>query len=232
MPKSLVVLVVMTLGFVVGCDSDPSSTTVDQGVVTGALTGRPDAELDLVSGADTVVVRAADLGDQLFRASTPASARVVPSVAVDDQVVRVSLADSGGTGGAQVTVELSTQVRWRIRLDGGASQETVAMAAGHLAALDFGAGSSRIEVTLPVPQGTVPVRMTAGASAFSLRLPPAIATQVRLAAGGGQASIDGVVHTSVPGGSVFTSDDWSTATDRYLIDNTAGVSALTLDRIT
>jgi hypothetical protein len=228
MRRSIVVLAVLTLGFAVGCDGD--AEPMAGGVVTGALSGAADAELDVVSGSDTVVVRAVDLGDQLFRASTPASARVVPSAAVDSQVVRVSLAGSGGRGGADLTVELSTQARWRIRLDGGASQQTVAMSAGHLTELDFGAGSTRIEVILPVPRGTVPVRMTGGASAFSLRLPPAVATQVRLAGGGGQASIDGVVHTGISGGSVFTSDGWSTATDRYLIDNVAGVSALTLDR--
>lgn len=106
------------------------------------------------------------------------------------------------------------------------------MDAGLLTALDFGAGSSRIEATLPVPRGTVPVRMSGGASAFTLRVPPGVATQVRMAGGGGQASIDGIVHTGIPGGTVFTPDDWSTATDRYLVDNTAGVSALTLDRTT
>jgi hypothetical protein len=217
------------LALATGCDSDVGSLPSSAAAVWA---GQSEAELDVVSGADTVVVRAADLGDQLFRASTPAGARVAPQAAVADNAVRVSLADSHGVGGADLLVELSTRVRWKIRLDGGAKQETVTMDAGRLAGLDFGAGSSRIEVTLPVPEGTVPVRMTGGTSAFDLRLPPGVTAQVRMAGGGGQATIDGTVHTGIPGGTVFTPDEWTTATDRYLIDNTAGVSSLTLDRMT
>jgi hypothetical protein len=220
------------LGAVAGRDDAElwSRSGIDAGVVTSDWAGQTDAELDVVSGADTVVVRAADIGDQLFRASTPTDARVRPVVAVDHEIVRASLVESGGRGGANLMVELNPKVRWRLRLDGGASQETVSMDAGLLAALDFGAGSARIEATLPVPHGTVQVRMTGGASAFDLRLPRGVAAQVRMAGGGGQASIDGTIHTGIPGGSIFTPTDWATATDRYLIDNTAGVSSLILDR--
>jgi hypothetical protein len=196
------------------------------------LSGRQEAELDVVSGADTVLVSAADLGDQLFRAWTPAGARVAPRADLAGDAVRVSLAETGGDGGAHLVVELNTRVLWRIRLDGGASQESVAMATGRLAALDFGAGSARIDAALPAPHGTVPVRMAGGASVFDLRLPQGVAAQVRIGGGAGQASIDGTVHTGIAGGTVFTPDGWPSAGDRYLIDNTAGVSTLSLDRIT
>jgi hypothetical protein len=225
----------MMLGVVAGCDDDDSEVSrsvAGEAVVTGDWAGQADAELDVVSGADTVVVRAADVGDHLFRASTPTDARGTPVATVDRDVVRVSLAASGGHGGANLVIELNPTVRWRIRLDGGASQETVTMDAGLLTALDFGAGSTRIEATLPIPQGTVPVRMTGGASAFTLRLPPGVTAQVRMAGGAGRANIDGTVHTGIPGGTEFTPNDWPTATNRYLIDNTAGVSALTLNRTT
>lgn len=228
--RGRVALAVAALGAVAACG--PGSAAAAGRVVTADLAGRQEAELNVVSGADTVLVRAADLGDALFRAWTPAGARVVPRAGVDGTGVRVSLADISGNGGADLAVELNTRVVWRIRLDGGASQETVAMSSGRLAALDFGAGSARIQVTLPAPHGTVPIRMTGGASTFDLSLPPGVPAQVRLAAGAGQATIDGAVHPGLAAGTVFTPDDWTTAADRYLIDNTAGVSALTLDRTT
>jgi hypothetical protein len=211
-----------------GCADDPAP--VGGGVVAGDLSGRQEAELDVVSGSDTVMVRAADLGDQLFRASTPAGARVGPVAEVTGSAVRVSLADSGQRGGADLVVELNTTVRWRIRLDGGAKQATIAMDGGRLSGLDFGAGNARIEASLPVPRGTVPVRMAGGASVFDLRLPRDVATQVRVAGGAGSVSIDGTVHTGIAGGTVYTPSGWDSATDRYVIDNTAGVSSLTLDR--
>ena len=223
-------MAVLLLGAVAGCDDGPGITNV--GVVTGELAGHQKAELNVVSGADTVVVRAAGLGDQLFRASAPAGSRVAPVADVTGSVVRVSLTDAHGEGAANLVVELNNQVRWRIRLDGGAKQATIAMDGGHLSGLDFGAGNARIEASLPMPQGTVPVRMAGGASVFDLRLPREVATQVRIAGGASSVTIDGTVHTGIPGGTVYTPDDWHSATNRYLIDNTAGVSALTVDRTT
>jgi hypothetical protein len=227
MKRRVALVAVVLLAVVAGCDN---STDAGGRVVTGELAGRHEAELDVVSGADTVEVRAADLGDQLFRASAPDGARVVPVADVSGSAVRVSLADSGGRGGADLVVELNTKVGWRIRLDGGAKQATVAMGGGRLTGLDFGAGNSRIEVGLPMPKGTVQVRMAGGASVFDLRLPRDVATQVRVAGGAASVTIDGTVHTGISGGTVYTPDGWDSATDRYLIDNTAGVSSLTLDR--
>lgn len=222
MGRRVVLAAVVLLGIVAGCDD--GSAAVGE-VVTGELAGRQKAELDVLSGSDTVVVRAADLGDELFRAS--AGARNVPVADVSGSVVRVSLT---GSGAAHLVVELNDRVHWRIRLDGGAKQATVGMAEGRLTALDFGAGNARIEASLPVPRGTVPVRMTGGASVFDLRLPRDVATQVRMTGGAASVTIDGTVHTGIPGGTVYTPPGWHDATNRYLIDNTAGVSALTLAR--
>lgn len=220
------IVAVVLLAVVAGCDS----ADADGRVVTGELAGRRQAELDVVSGADTVTVRAADLGDDLFRASAPEGARVVPAVDMTGSAVHLSLADSGGRGGADVVIELNKKVEWQIRLDGGAKQATIAMERGRLTGLDFGAGNSRIEARLPVPEGTVPVRMAGGTSVFDLRLPRNVAAQVRMTGGAGSATIDGAVHTGIAGGTVYTPDNWDTATDRYMIDNTAGVSALTFAR--
>lgn len=225
----MVAAAVLLLTVAAGCDDGPDVTV--GGVVTGDVDGRQEARLDVVSGSDTVTVRAADLGDQLFRARTPNGARVAPVADVTDSAVRVSLTDSGGPGAADLVIELNTTVRWRIRLDGGAKQATVAMADGRLDGLDFGAGNARIEVTLPAPHGTVPVRMAGGASVFDLRLPKDVATQVRVTGGASEVTIDGTVHTGIAGGTVYTPEGWDTATDRYLIDNSAGVSSLTLDRL-
>ena len=192
-------------------------TTSDAGTATptGVL-GHDRAELDVVGGATTVTIRAVDLGTALYRADGS-------RVEVDGDVVRVS-------GAASIHVDVATGVAWTIRLDGGATEETVDFAAGKLEALEFGAGATRIDATLPTPTGTVPVRMTGGASTFALELPTGVPATVRFAGGAGQANIDGVAHTGIGGGTVLSTSDWTEGANGYTVDAVAGVSALTLDR--
>lgn len=78
------------------------------------------------------------------------------------------LASTGTNGPSIVDVTLSSAVAWTIHLDGGATAATVDMRDGGLAGLDFGAGVSRIDVTLPKESGTLPVDNTSGVSAFAL----------------------------------------------------------------
>lgn len=177
------------------------------------------AELDVVSGATTVTIRAVDLAGALFRSDAHAE--------VDGHTVRVSVRDGDGPS---VHVDVATGVAWTIRLDGGATEEVVDLSAGELAALEFGAGATRIEATLPAPSAAVPVRMTGGASTFTLHLPPGVPATVRMAGGAGQATIDGVAHTGIAGGTVLSTSDWRAGADGYAVDAVAGVSALTLDR--
>jgi hypothetical protein len=44
-------------------------------------------------------------------------------------------------------------------------------------------------------------------------------------------TIDGVTHSGVAGGSMWTPDGWSAAADRYDIDATSGVSTLVVSRV-
>jgi len=129
-----------------------------------------------------------------------------------------------------VRIEVSSQVGWRIRLDGGATEESVDLPGTRLIGLDFGAGAARIDATLPAPVGTVPVTMSGGTSSFQLHLPRGVPAQVRFAGGAGSAIVDGTTKSGLAGGTVLNALNWTGSVNRYDIDNTAGVSALTLDR--
>jgi hypothetical protein len=234
-------LVVAVLGLTLvlsGCTDDEPNPLANGDpnshlVAGGSASLDDEARLDVVSGATSIEVRAADLDDQLFRAWTPNGSRVLPDTTVnDDNAVRVSLRDSGGGhGDAELHIELNADVQWRIRLDGGATQQSIELGAGRLSALEFGAGSARIDATLPLPRGTVPIRMTGGASVFDVHLPAGTPAQVLLAGGAGQAIIDGTTRNGLPGSTTLTTGDWTGATDRYDLNLVAGVSALTLDRV-
>lgn len=192
----------------------------------GTLTA---AQLDVVSGTDSVVITSGDLGDALFRVTTPADARQIPQAAGSGGVVTVSLSDVAGAGPARVDIVLSSHVGWAISLNGGASAEHVDLTGAHLKALTFAAGSSSISAALPAPSGDVPVTMAGGASSFLVQTPASAAYKVTFSGGASSATIAGVVHGGgIAAGTAFASPGWDTAANRYTITNTAGVSAFTL----
>jgi hypothetical protein len=195
-------------------------------------------ELDLVSGADSVLVTSADLGDRLVRVETPAAGSQVPRVSSQGGQVSVSLADvaggdgSGSVGGSgrQVSIVLDTKVAWTVSLGGGASAEHVDLTGARLKGLTFAAGSSSITAALPPPSGDVTVLMAGGASVFQVQTPSGVPVQVSFGGGAGTATIDGDIHSGIAGGTVLPDAGWPTAANRYTIVNSAGVSAFTLSR--
>jgi hypothetical protein len=228
--------VIVMIGAISACDG-PSMQPI--GLVTTpsgehiAIAARGDvrtASFELASGVTTLAVRSADIGDSLYRIATPPGAGVLPATVISDGTVVTQLVSSGISGPSLVDVTLSDDVAWTIHLDGGATEATVDMRDGGLAALNFGAGVSRIDVTLPSAAGTLPIVMSGGASEFAVHAPPGVPARVALTGGAGSATIDGDTHTGIAGGTVFTPVGWDSAAQRIDVDNTAGVSAFDLDR--
>jgi hypothetical protein len=134
-------------------------------------------------------------------------------------------------GGADtIEIRLHSRVRWTVRLAAGAHDITVDLSAGDLAGVEFAAGVSRARLALPRPDGTVAVRVLAGASEFDVTAPPDVPARVRLGSGAGSVTVDGATRTGLAQGTVLASPSWESASDRYDIDASAGVSRLTLVR--
>ncbi len=232
----IAVALVLAAGGLAGCDRSNAAAVLGAPspggghVVTADRGDLKSAGFELASGATTVVLNSGDIGGALYRVSTPAGAGVLPTAALAGGQVVVQLASSGTGGPSIVDVTLSSAVAWTVHLDGGATEATVDMRAGGLATLDFGAGVSRIDATVPAPDGTLLVRMAGGASEFTLHAPTGVPTRVALDGGCGTATIDGDAHTGVAGGTVYTPAGWAAATGRLDVDNTAGVSTFTLVR--
>lgn len=223
----------------VGCQDhpDPMVRAVGPGnagngahLVTADRGGLTAADFELAGGVTTLILHSGDIGGALYRITTPVGAGIVPTAVVSSGHVVAQVVSSGVNGPSIVDVALSSAVAWTVHLDGGATEATVDMRAGGLATLDFGAGVSRIEATLPKVNGTLAVRMAGGASEFTVHAPPGVPARVTMAGGGGSATIDGDTHTGIAGGTAYTPDGWDSANPRIDIDNTAGVSTFTLDR--
>jgi hypothetical protein len=209
----------------------PTPTTeAPRHVVHGPAVRAGQGLLHVVNGADAVRVRVADLGDRLFEVSTPDDSKAAPAVDVTDSSVIVGLRDTGGPGPAVVTAVLSDDVRWTVRLSGGAADELVDLIGGPGGDVDLTAGTSRAEVALPAARGTQRVTMTGGAGQLLVRLTGNAPARVAATGGAGTVTIDGQTRTGIPGGSMWTPQTWATATDRYDISASAGVSTLTVTR--
>jgi hypothetical protein len=188
------------------------------------------ATFSLVDSADVVEITVGDLGTDLFQVSTPAQAKVVPKVDVDGAAVVAGLRGTGLAGPALVTVVLSDDVRWGVRLAGGASDQTVNLTGGPGGDVEFSAGTSRAEVSLPAAGGTQRVVLGGGASQLTVNLTGTAPVRVVTKNGAGEVTVDGQLRSGVPGGSSYTPPGWDTATDRFDIDVTSGVSSVTVAR--
>jgi hypothetical protein len=206
-----------------GDPGDPGDP-VPQHTVTAALAGRTSAGFDLVDGAEQVTVRAADLGDTLFRVSTPEAGSSVPRA--DEQGGRVRLRLDGDA--RAVDISLNAAVLWDLRVAGGAQLSTIDLSAGRVGGVELTGGASRITLTLPRPDGTLGVRMSGGVGLFDVRTAERFPVRVRVGRGAGQVTLNGQSHAGVAAGQMFTPAAWGAAVDRVDVDAEAGMSSLTV----
>jgi hypothetical protein len=225
----ILLLLVVILVAVELADSGPWLPSPADHVATGPVNGRPEAQFEVLSGVASVTVRTADLGPDLYRVSTPLGSGLLPRTVDHGGRVELQLVSSGPAGASAVDIRLNDQVRWGLRLAGGATRESVDLAAGRVSGVDIVAGVTAVELTLPRPQGTVPLRLTGGASEFSLLVPTGVPAQVTAGGGAGTISLDGVVRHGVAAGTVLATGGWAAATDRYELVLSAGVAALAVD---
>ncbi|WJK39466.1 hypothetical protein O7608_23850 [Solwaraspora sp. WMMA2056] len=213
-------------------DGDPVETApATERLVTGPRGDLQEAEFDLVSGTTTVNIRAVDLGDELYRVSTPIDADVQPRIiADDDSRIQLHLVPSGQTGPGVVDIQLNSAVRWQLRLTGGVAQHAIDLTAADLDGVDIVGGAARIDLALPAPDGTMTVRMTGGANQFVVSAPDGPPARVSFGAGAGDVTLDDRQRGGVAPGAVFTGRGFADATDRYDIDVVAGASVFTLQR--
>lgn len=218
--------------------------------VTIGRTGQDAAVLQIDSGADTIMVSTADLGDDsdtLAVVSTPDGEHsgVRPRARLDNGRLRVWTEDTGdadGADGAAVTIDvrIAAGVRWDVLVDKGAKQIRLALGSGRVRAVELRGGADRAEVSLPEPEGELVVRVPTGLSAAGLHLPPGRPAEVRFGSGAGRVVVDGAQQQGIAAGTTIYgatgkagtngAKGYAAAKDRFLVDVAAGVGTLTLDR--
>lgn len=194
-------------------------------VVAGALHGRTGARLIVHGAASRVEVRLAEIPGLLYRISTPIGSGLAPRVTGGAGLVRLALRRSGDAGPDTVVILLNRRVRWDIRLPSGAGEQRLDLADGTVARLDLGS-SGLVEVVLPRPVGTVPVRLTGGVGdVWFTGYGP---MRFSLPDGARQIRTPWVVAGGAPPDTVLRQPGWTSTPDRYAISARSGLGRLTV----
>jgi DNA-binding MarR family transcriptional regulator len=143
----------------------------------GAITS---ARLVVPAGIFGLTLRVGGEMAELYRASFEGT---VPDVKTRDGVVTIRYPKrlwllGGGQSAAEIT--LNPIIPWWITIQGGGSMITAELDRLNLAGLEVKGGMSMIHLELPVPSGVVPIRVSGGASAITIRRPAGIPARVHL----------------------------------------------------
>lgn len=194
--------------------------------VSAPLEGADKAGFELVSDTSAFALKTADLGADLYRISTPQGSSVVPRAAVQDDVIRLFLDRSGKRGDEAVEVQLNQDVHWRLTMTGGVKRATIDLGGAKIDGVNLVGGATRIELTLPRPDGTLPIRMSGGVNEFEVRTADAVPVRVRTRRGAGQVKLGGRTDDGVARGASFSSKDWAASKNRIDLDAVAGIGTL------
>ena len=124
---------------------------------------------------------------------------------------------------------LNGSIPWEIEVRGGASHLVADLGELELGSLDVKGGASEVDLTLPPPSGTVPLRVLGGASDLAVRRPRGVAAEVRMSEGASEVVFDEQRHGAVGGETSLQSRGYEHAADRYDVEVSGGVRGLTIE---
>ena len=191
---------------------------------TAPLGSARSGRLVFASGASRVAVRAGSSLADLYRARFEGR---MPRVGVEDGTVAIRYPRFDWRYYLRerpAEIMLNASISWDIEIRDGASRLTADLRGIELGSFEVSGGASRVEVALPSPSGTVPIRVLGGASNVAIHRPEGVAAQVRIAGGSTNLAFDEQRFGAVGGEVSLHSPNYEGARDRYDITITGGAS--------
>ena len=217
----------MALGAVVALGGVGAGGAPASASRAGVTAGR----LEFTKGAAKVTLAADPMLDELYRATFQGP---MPEIRVDGGSVIVQQRRRFRPfdwRSVTSTFTLSGAVPWEILLRGGMWKLEADLQGLPLAALTVNGGASDIEVKLPTPVGTVPVRILGGASKVVLLRPEGSQVRADVAGGASQLVFD-EQHLGAVGGRIrLESKGYGDTSDRYDVRFSGGASKVTIATI-
>ncbi|WP_030439740.1 hypothetical protein [Actinoplanes subtropicus] len=196
--------------------------------VSAPLDNRDTASFEMLAGATSVHVTIGELGDDLYRISTPDDAGILPSPTIRDDAVSLQVSKDGNGTGGEIEVVLAAKVRWQLRFAGYAEKQVIDVSGGQVSGIEMVAGAKQVELTLARPTGTVPLKINGAVDNLVLKSPADNPMRIKL--GGGARTVVAGSRTlnDMAAGSTLTPKGWNT-TDRYDVTAGARITALTVE---
>ena len=198
------------------------------GELSAPLEGVGSGRLVFSSGASRVVLHAGVGMDELYRATFDGPA---PEVKAEGGTVTVRYPRRLwllGRGQQGAEVALNAAIPWRIEVRGGVSDVNAELGGLDLSGLEVRGGASLFRVDLPEPSGTVPVRISGGASEIFIRRPRGVAARVRLKGWASHLTFDDDSFDTMGSDVRLQSPGYDDATGRYDIEVSGSASNVTV----
>jgi class 3 adenylate cyclase len=129
-------------------------------------------------------------------------------------------------------VLLNPSVPWRIEVRGSAAKLTADLSAIALLGFEILDGGAReVFLFLPPPSGEVPIRIAGGATELGIHRPTGVPLRFRVAGGASGLALDDQRFRAVGGETLWQSQDYEGASDRYDILILKGASKVTVDTL-
>ena len=129
-----------------------------------------------------------------------------------------------------VAIALHPAVEWTLAIHGGLAHFALDLAAGSVARIDIHGGCSDVQLELPLPKATVPIRIAGGAAKVVVQRPAE--TGVALAASGGVAALrlDDQRFGAIGGAARLETRSLERDAPRYELQISGGAADLAIER--
>lgn len=216
-------------------ESTESPEAADEGAQASEGSATPGGvkagRLEFRRGAAKVTLSADPAMRELYRAQSEGAP---PDIHVDGGTVSVEYQRrfrAFDWRRAAVHITLNGSIPWSIEVRGGLAQMEADLSRLQLKSFDMTGGAANIDVTLPRPKGTVPVRMAGGAANIAFHRPAGVPAGARLTGGAVKLQFDRQQLGAFGGLTRLETPGFEAAADRYDIRVTGGASTVTIDTI-
>jgi len=135
--------------------------------------------------------------------------------------------------GAQRTAEvtLGPTIPWQITVQGGAAEIVGEFGNLKLSSFEAKGGASVVRLTLPVPEGVVPVRLSGGAAEIIVRRPEGTAARAHLKGWASLFIFDEQSYSAIGNDVMLQSTDYDATGSCYSIEISSSASSVTISTV-
>jgi DNA-binding MarR family transcriptional regulator len=134
-------------------------------------------------------------------------------------------------GKQETDIVLNTSIPWQIDIRGGAAGVTADLVGIDLIELNVSYGMSSVDLKLPVPSRTVPLRVSGGASEVTIEHPAGVPARVRFTGWASAIKFQDEVLSGIRNDLQLQSPGYEDATGRYDIEISGNASMVTISSI-